>query len=527
MRKIFLFITFVLTFSFFGCSEFLSETPNKSGSAYIYHMDQLYGMMGNYTLYRSGYPWTDFIFLGDAVEYTPYYVVNTSASGNDYSVYCWDRNNLETYTNFYACTWSPVWNSVYNFNTVLENMDKVIQTTPAIRKEVEGEALFGRAYHHFIALVQYALWDENAPGIGYRTNTLPDDIPTRETVKYTLDMIYQDLDGAEAALKEAGRTFFEPNRNFRPTVPTVKALRARIDLYRGNYSAALENANSALAGYDVLLDFKNDELYRVNVQDNINVLDQNNATIVGTIPYRILTDVQARAAQAFSEYPEFYLPHCSDLYYANRNFYTISESYYNLFDHENDERWKRFYDNNALIYHRVSKTVTLPGNTSPTPRCFTWEDQQNYKEANRHVYLRFASNSGSSGKYYILGMTTAEMYLIKAECLARAGNSAEAANVLKTLRRTRFTTTESADDIGGTVQEVLDERAREMSEIWRFFDIKRLNGAENANITIRRTILTTPSDINSAQVLEIGPDDPRWAVPITYQQLVLMGWEQN
>ena len=44
-----LLITFLLgvVTLFCSCDNFLDETPNKSGSAYIYHMDQLYGMMGS------------------------------------------------------------------------------------------------------------------------------------------------------------------------------------------------------------------------------------------------------------------------------------------------------------------------------------------------------------------------------------------------------------------------------------------------------------------------------------------------
>ncbi|MDR0795335.1 MAG: RagB/SusD family nutrient uptake outer membrane protein, partial [Tannerella sp.] len=263
MKKIFALLMFVLMTCFWGCSDFLNETPNKSGSAYIYHMDQLYGLTGNINLYRTGYCWTDFILRGDAIEYTPYHVVRASAGGNAYQIWRWDNTYLQT-EGMNNCTWTPVWNAVYSFNTVLENMDNVIQTTPAIRKQVEGEALFGRAYFHFIALAQYALWDENAPGIGYRTNTSPSDSPSRQTVKYTLERIYQDLDDAEAALTAAGRTDFELSRNFRPTIPTLKALRARIDLYRGTYPSALKNANAALEAYNYLLDFKNNEaLYKV------------------------------------------------------------------------------------------------------------------------------------------------------------------------------------------------------------------------------------------------------------------------
>lgn len=123
-------------------------------------------------------------------------------------------------------------------------------------------------------------------------------------------------------------------------------------------------------------------------------------------------------------------------------------------------------------------------------------------------------------------MTTAEMYLIKAECEARlgVGNPAE---TLKTLRRTRFYDQTAAEDIEGTVQDVIDERLREMGVIWRFFDIKRLNGAENAGIHITREILTDPTDINSVTTLDVAPDDSRWALPFYNIEAELMGWEQN
>jgi hypothetical protein len=533
IKKIFAYSMFVLITCLWGCSDFLNETPNKSGSAFIYHMDQLVALSGNSASYRDGRVWTDFIFRGDGLDYSPGHVVRTGMDleGAAYDVWSWGSRPAgrlpylqEEGSN--ATTWTPAWNAIYTYNTVLENMDKVTQTTPIARKQVEGEALFGRAYFHFILLVQYALWDEDAPGIGYRFCTSFTVIPPRETVKYTLDNIYKDLADAEAALTEAGRTTFEPKRNFRPTVPTVKALRARIDLYRGNYASALENATAALAGHSVLLDFKNEPLYKVyDRADSIHFLDADNNP-VKKVASKVLNDVLARGSQGMWEHPEFFLPHVSDLFYGNRET-PISKFMFDSFDRENDERWKRFYENYYLIWVRYGRTVTLPGNTSATPRCFTWADQQMIEEHTYHAYLRFSSVAGSSGAHFILGMTTAEMHLIRAECLARAGNTADAEEALKTLRRARFTTTEAADNIGGSLQEVLDERVREMGALWRFFDIKRQNGAHNANITIRKTALTNNADINSKREVVIQPNDPRWAVHISAQQIMLMGWQQN
>lgn len=84
----------------------------------------------------------------------------------------------------------------------------------------------------------------------------------------------------------------------------------------------------------------------------------------------------------------------------------------------------------------------------------------------------------------------------------------------------------AANNIGGNVQDILDERMREMGAEWRFFCIKRLNGAENAGIAIRRKILSDITDPNSVTELVITPDDPRWALPFNPQEAENMGWRQ-
>ena len=83
---------------------FLDETTDKSGSAYIYHMDQLYGLMGSIDLYlfenidsdtgegsSSGAYLTEALPLSDAVELSPEFYVYGLLSGEPttYEAYCW------------------------------------------------------------------------------------------------------------------------------------------------------------------------------------------------------------------------------------------------------------------------------------------------------------------------------------------------------------------------------------------------------------------------------------------------------
>ena len=189
-----LLITFLLgvVTLFCSCDNFLDETPNKSGSAYIYHMDQLYGMMGSPDLYLtidasySSFTITEpymywQMLLGDAVELDPefWYVGMQGLFPTAYEVYSWNKDRLDDQAGM-NILWTPSWKRIYTFNTVLENLDKVIQTTKNIHRQVEGEARFGRAYYHFMLLTQYCLWKEDAPGIGYRENTDVNGIPARQ-----------------------------------------------------------------------------------------------------------------------------------------------------------------------------------------------------------------------------------------------------------------------------------------------------------------------------------------------------------
>ena len=521
-----------------ACSDFLDETPDKSGSAYIYHMDQLYGLMGSTDLYLFMNPsYSSFggtenylcesIPLTDAVEYDPeYYVYGLESNAAElYDIYSWGTEYLLEDQYAMGITWTPSWNRIFRCNTVLENLDEVVQTTEAIRNQVEGEARFGRAYYHFLLLTQYCLWDEEAPGIGYRESSDSDGIPDRQTVAYTLSHINEDLDLAEQKLREAGRTEFDFEHNFRPTVPTVQAFRARVALYQGDYETAMQNASAALEAHNTLVTFKDDPEYELFPYQDIYLLNETKTEVVDTLHTYMMTNLMNRMAEAIPEYEELYLPHMSaENYYGTS---PISEKFYNLWDRENDARWLHFYSARMTLTSAsgIVKSDTLINGTDTTYLypCIDYETQQWLKPWHGYSYLRFNCNYAGS----ILGMTTAEMYLIKAECEARAGNTGAAAEDLKTLRRTRFYDRTAAENIGGSVQEVLDERFREMGNFFRFYDIKRLNGAENAGIHITREILTDPTDINSVTTLDIAPDDPRWALPFYRYEAERMGWEQN
>ncbi len=538
-KYIFTLLLLIFGAAFTSCEDFLDETPNKAGSAYIYHMDQLMEMTGSPDLYLFAFASPSYMNWGitnnymaeqlyfcDAIDCSPeYFYFTQNGGGDNWLMYTMDKTAWTEDQYWMTCTWTPAWERVYRFNTVLENLNLVEQTTEEEKWQVAGEAYFGRAYYHFLLMVQYCLWNENKPGIGYREGTNPGEIPARETVKYTLEKIYKDLDDAEAALTKAGKTTFEQKTNFRPTVPTVKAFRARVDLYRGNYSSALTNANAALSAHNTLVTFKDDPNYETSgLFQEIHLLDETGTAIKETIQCKYSPMLMSLGLQAFDEYEELFLASATQpSYFFNSYEVPMSESHYNLFDKENDARWIYLYSAKYPLYamYAIQDIVTIDGVTYSG--CISAENQKWLKPWMMHSFTRFYGN----GYIDIMGMTTAEMMLIKAECLARDNKTSEAAQVLKDLRKTRFMNETAANNIGGSVQDVLDERQREMGYLWRFFDIKRLNGAENAGISLKRKVLSNQMDLNSVTEMVISADDPRWALPFYKNEAQAMGWAQN
>ena len=115
------------------------------------------------------------------------------------------------------------------------------------------------------------------------------------------------------------------------------------------------------------------------------------------------------------------------------------------------------------------------------------------------------------------GPGVAEMMLIRAECDARSGKTAEALSLLNTLRVNRFKTEDYTDLTAAAPEEalrlVLEERRRElMGTGLRWFDQKRLNLEPAFATTVTRTYL--------GKTYTLEPNSNRYVFPIatTYIQ---------
>jgi hypothetical protein len=121
------------------------------------------------------------------------------------------------------------------------------------------------------------------------------------------------------------------------------------------------------------------------------------------------------------------------------------------------------------------------------------------------------------------GFATDELYLIKAECQARAGLVNDAMGTLNQLLVNRFETGKFTPYDAVTKQEainiILRERRKELVfRGLRWQDLRRLN-KEGSNITLKRKLGT--------REYALSPNSNLYALPIPVQEINLSGVDQN
>lgn len=130
-------------------------------------------------------------------------------------------------------------------------------------------------------------------------------------------------------------------------------------------------------------------------------------------------------------------------------------------------------------------------------------------------------NSRSS--FPFTGLASDELYLIKAECLARRSQQEEALIYLNQLLQSRMKTGSfvpiTATDANDALSKILTERRKAL--VWRslrWTDLKRLN-LEGRNIALTRNL--------GDQVHTLEPGSPKYVLPIPDDEITLSGIEQN
>ncbi|MGE4334034.1 MAG: RagB/SusD family nutrient uptake outer membrane protein [Macellibacteroides sp.] len=330
---------------------------------------------------------------------------------------------------------------ILNANLILQNVDKVQLTDQKLHDGVKGEALCFRAWSHFNLVQLYAKRYDPAGsnsqlGVPYRKEANTDGM-ARNTVEECYQFINEDLDEAIELLKN-----YTAKATTHFSLKVAYGLKARVLLTMGNYPEAakfadlsiktaeadgnkLMNSTELMSGFATILTDTDEAMWAANTQD-----DQ---TIYFYSFYAYMSwNFNASAIRA--------VPRC------------INSVLYNKIS--NTDIRKKWWD--------PTGTAAVPATT-----------YKKYKYQNRKFTAKATSNSVGDYAY----MRLAEMYLIKAEALARSGQVEEAQNTF-----TKFAITRDPSYVASSTtkeqlaEEIMIHRRVELwGEGFRFTDLKRLN----------------------------------------------------
>jgi len=358
--------------------------------------------------------------------------------------------------------WNYPYQQVFVANNVLENLAKSDSVNSSQGQFIKGWALFSRAFAF------YDLTRTFCKAFDQSTASTDLGIPLRlkSGIDYTLprSTLQQAFDQIFSDLSTALPLLpdgRQSNNLNRPSKLAVYALLARIYLDMRDYTNAEANADKSLTIYNKLIDY-------------------NTISKTATTPFSARNDELIFNAHQVSDYIEM----------------TVTS---------------------ATASDRVSMDLinTYASNDLRLPIYFA--------KGSDGTYARKRGYYGSGG-FAFTGLATDELYLIKAECLARRGQTSSAMAELNQLLIKRYSSAITyvplnASDATQALSIILTERRKELP--WRglrWSDLKRFN-AGGANISLSRTLNGT--------TYTIAPNSPLYVLPIPNDEIALSGIQQN
>ena len=365
---------------------------------------------------------------------------------------------------------------IRNANMIIADGEKATGDQ-TVKEKAIGEAYAYRAffYHQLVQLFgKRYIAGGNGNNLGVPLRLTPTEEPiARATVEEVYTQINKDLDTALTFLKGKNRAH---KSHFNTNV--VYGLKARVALTQGKWQEAAANANLARQGFALM----NNAEY----VSGFNKL-ANNEWIWGI---EIISD-QTDSAGNFGGY-------------MSRNFSSstirnapkaMSKKLYDAFPNS---------DVRTQVVDPTGKhaSLNLPSNFLKFP----------------YTSQKFLAVSTSDARMDVPLMRAAEMYLIEAEALARAGNETESKKIFNELELNRNPKYEATTKTGQAYidQILLSRRIELWGEGFRFFDLKRLaQGLDRTGSNHNEVV------INS--VYTIAPSDKRWQYLIPKKEIDASG----
>ncbi|HNP32219.1 MAG TPA: RagB/SusD family nutrient uptake outer membrane protein [Flavobacterium sp.] len=407
-----------------------------------------------------------------------------------------------------------------------------------------------RAFAHFELMVYFSkdLSDDNGLGVMLvdHVPTISEDIP-RSTNGALFNFIESDLSYAESNLiaPSGANAYKYVSQNF------INALRARMYLYRKNYTQALTYANAVIGARPLatsLVPFTGaTALYPANSAVIPPVGSGTGSTTINVSPSTAPAQAIQRALYQVDQWTSTAAP-------TYRKMWVDADQGEILFaiDRQNNRtNWGSQYNTNGSYLtggplfdmdHNLFSlyTQTMGGGAEDFRRwCFVdrsstiLADHTLATRTNEQIVIdKYPGKTGAHTANDIKVFRESEIYFIKAECLVRSGDLPGAANLIQQVRQARNYV------VGGTVPtpvyanataalaDILTERRKELAfEGHRYIDLKRLGADAGVTGTDRDLIDAANSSATSPANILLG--DYRFTLPIPQDEININPLPQN
>lgn len=343
--------------------------------------------------------------------------------------------------------------SISTCNLIIANGDNMTESSEQQRKELVATAKVIRALNYYILVNYYAATYDAATSASLKSVPLILSADVGAPHKQgSIEELYQfmisELETSLPDLPTTGLTVLHPGQG------AAYALLARIYLQMGNYPLALQQAEKALSINNKLFNW-------------LNYYEQNKSLIEPPLDYTL------KETPVDHSYVEnYYFRHGNDASSYRTTEYAIRV-----------DRASGFEDGDAKFLSRWKLRTEGPD-----------------------TYY----TSTMTGYHNLQGLTTVEVYLIKAEALARSGKVDEALKALNEVRKTRILADKYTDlQTSDAVQAIKWIQRTKQNElifsIMPFADRRRLNKDPQYATTLTKTE-------NGGQ-LNLSPSSHLWIMP--------------
>ena len=474
-----------------SCNDYLDTVPSRGDNEVLKSGEQIEALFNNSEIYNSKVGFLG--ASGDDIDLTMEmyneigYATDAYISGLTFSI-----DDLANYQ--YGDThWESEYNKIFTANLIINEIDNVEGLADNDRAQYLAQAHFMRALAYWNLAQSYCMpySTETKDGLGLplKQSTSYEESVVRATLQETYDLIEADLNEALNSPKT------DIDMRWWVSKPAAQAMLARFYLFTQDYEKAADLARQALQSSKATLH------------------DYNTLTLVeipAMSPYGdegvvMRSELYSYSPNQMADYQEAFY---SQYFSVESGVYFIpSETLLGIYDTDNDLRYEQFFNKNGLW------DAWLCG----------YGDDIMYRKFYHYIW----------GDFIPSGPTVPEMILTEAEALARQNHVSEAMDCVNQLRKARMRQGTDGWQLTASgqqeaIEQILEERHREMPFIMRWFDIRRLafNETTADDVVVERSFFSVEQNIvdtSKGYLYTLPVKSKRYAAPLPNKDIARSG----